>query len=163
REFLLKDFDAFLAGHGVDVASIAEWPRFRTVLSKVLNVFNMRQWRPSSEELQLVLSTTDILRTRIAALQGDEAAFWRQHFKNIEVFTELRSKWDPKNLEVTAPDINTRDAAMADNLIWLARDVYPQRKIIVWAATFHNLRNPQLVDSGTFELPFADLTPMGHH
>lgn len=162
-EFLLKDLGAFLASHGVDAGSIAEWSRFRTVLSKVLNVFNLRQWRPSNDDLQLVLSTTAALRTRIAPLNGDEAAFWRQHLKNIEVYAELRSRWDPNELTVTLDDINLRDAAMADNLIWLARDVYPRRKIIVWAATFHNLRNPQLIESSTSEGSPADLTTMGHH
>jgi pimeloyl-ACP methyl ester carboxylesterase len=30
---------------------------------------------------------------------------------------------------------------MGKNLVWLAHDVYPKRKIIVWAAAFHLMRN----------------------
>lgn len=34
-----------------------------------------------------------------------------------------------------------RDRIMADNLIWLLDELYPDKKVIVWAATAHFLRN----------------------
>lgn len=34
-----------------------------------------------------------------------------------------------------------RDRIMADNLVWLLEDLYPGKKVIVWAATAHFLRN----------------------
>ena len=56
--------------------------------------------------------------------------------------------------------MNIRDAQMADNLLWLARERYPGRRIIVWAATSHASRNRQSIQP-----PIADagMVPMGHH
>lgn len=45
-----------------------------------------------------------------------------------------------------AVDNNLRDRRMAENLIWLANDRYMGRRIIVWAASFHALREPSAID-----------------
>jgi erythromycin esterase len=41
---------------------------------------------------------------------------------------------------------------MGDNFVWLARERYPQRKIIVWAATFHTIRNLYKMDESVKDL-----------
>src|SRR6185295_12911426 len=42
---------------------------------------------------------------------------------------------------LAAPDISgysaRRDEGMADAVTWLARDLYPERKILVWAHNYH--------------------------
>jgi len=160
-DFLMNDLVAFLAAHSIDTASIADWPRFRTVLEeKIMDVWNVEK-KPSAEEHRLVLTTLDALIARIATIDGYEARFWRQVFKGVKVYAQDRFEYSTDQ-EPSILDNNPRDAAMADNLIWLARDVYPRRKIIVWAATFHNMRNPQAIDSETPDLPFGELTTMGH-
>ena len=45
-------------------------------------------------------------------------------------------------------DNNLRDRRMAENLIWLANDRYKSRRVIVWAASFHALRDPSAIDLG---------------
>lgn len=67
------------------------------------------------------------------------------------------------NADFAKPDpavMNIRDAQMADNLLWLARDRYAGRKIIVWAASSHATRHRQSIQQ-----PIADpnMVPMGHH
>lgn len=58
--------------------------------------------------------------------------------------------------------VNRRDAQMAENLIWLADEHYKGRKIIVWAATFHIIRNaPKLVPVKGKPI-YTNVTPMGH-
>jgi erythromycin esterase len=39
--------------------------------------------------------------------------------------------------------MNQRDAAMAENVVWLANERYKGRKIIIWAHNFHTLRHPE--------------------
>lgn len=41
---------------------------------------------------------------------------------------------------------NARDKQMAKNFLWLAKEKYPKRKIIVWAASFHTCRSPKDID-----------------
>lgn len=69
--------------------------------------------------------------------------------------------WWEADLAHPVPAVmNIRDAQMAENLLWLARERYAGRKIIVWAATSHASRNRQAIRP-----PIADagMIPMGHH
>jgi erythromycin esterase len=55
-----------------------------------------------------------------------------------------------------------RDAAMGENLTWLVTEYYSGRKVIVWAASMHNMYDApkaQLVD-GAFS--YKDTITMGH-
>jgi len=156
RDSLFDDLSAFLAAQGVDTASVGDWPRFCAVLDKIADQSTHSQWKPSQEERDLVLSTIDALAGCIASAQGAETAFWRQLFKSTKAQTELRFGADPESSG------NVRDAAMADNLIWLAREAFPRRKIIVWAATSHNIRNPHLIEIGNPDPSYATRTTMGH-
>jgi len=56
---------------------------------------------------------------------------------------------------------NGRDAAMAENLIWLANERYKGRKLIVWAASFHLVRNPTTIDTSLAGLNYEGLVTMG--
>ena len=57
---------------------------------------------------------------------------------------------------------NDRDLQMAENLFWLASE-YPDKKIIVWAASRHNARNAHLIlpQNRRIEKPIE--TSLGHH
>jgi erythromycin esterase len=39
-----------------------------------------------------------------------------------------------------------RDAMMAKNFLWLLKERYPKRKVMVWAASFHTMRNQKMID-----------------
>lgn len=43
---------------------------------------------------------------------------------------------------------NERDRQMADNLIWLAEQCYPQEKLVCWAATRHLMHGSRLIKRG---------------
>ena len=42
---------------------------------------------------------------------------------------------------------NARDRQMARNFLWLAKEKYPKRKVVVWAASYHTARNLRGVDT----------------
>ncbi len=60
---------------------------------------------------------------------------------------------------------NAREPAMADSLIWLANEFYPDRKMIVWAASSHLSSNERLISfptpDGGFVTPINPWLPMG--
>lgn len=96
-------------------------------------------------------------------LPAAELAFWRQFAASIAAQAELR--WLnslAKDGDRRSP--NMRDRQMAKNLIWLAQEAYPKRKIIVWASSFHLMRNPstlRLPDKEAAEF-FRDVVTMGN-
>lgn len=68
--------------------------------------------------------------------------FWKQFLKSVAAYAEGQRFLNSRTMEDGKAYTNVRDPQMADNLVWLARSAYPQRKIIVWAASMHIARNP---------------------
>ncbi len=62
---------------------------------------------------------------------ADAASFLRARIAFIEANNDT-TRIEPEIL-------NDRDRRMGDNLVFLANEVYPDRKLIVWAATFHGV------------------------
>jgi len=97
----------------------------------------------------------------VAAIEARERAYWIQLTKSLEAQIEgVHARTDRKSL--AAEDNNIRDRAMAENLIWLAEQHYPERKIIVWAATFHLMRNAPLLKPVKGPVDYERTVPMGH-
>jgi erythromycin esterase len=99
-----------------------------------------------------------------AGLPAAELAFWRQLAASTTAQAELH--WfaeRPGKIDYIG-QTNLRDPQMARNLLWLAREAYPRRKIIVWAASLHLMRNPATVRP-LKKLPadyYRDVVTMGH-
>jgi erythromycin esterase len=84
-----------------------------------------------------------------------EAAFWRQTVGGVRALAEFFWKIDPN--AIVAAVANQRDSVMADNLLWLAQQK-PERKIVVWAATSHLVRNRQSIENDAA----PKMIPAGH-
>ncbi len=70
--------------------------------------------------------------------------FYVRCLQNLEVFEALMRKLSEISASggsMKSSDNNIRDQRMGENIIWLAKQRYPDRKIIVWAASSHNSRN----------------------
>jgi erythromycin esterase len=77
----------------------------------------------------------------VSAMPDERARQWAQIMRSLACHTRfvLRHK-----------DIGScnRDEQMAKNLLWLANERYPDRKIIVWSATSHAARMAEIPPSG---------------
>lgn len=100
------------------------------------------------------------------ALPADELAFWRQFLDSTNVYSDVLHAIRNKPTSMERNHINLRDEQMAKNLIWLAQNVYPKRKIIVWAHAFHLLRNQEtvamIIDQGKTAYPYPKIHTMGN-
>lgn len=112
-------------------------------------------YKPPEKELQAGLLALERIR---AALKSSREALVRKHGEAETAFFERclgnwaaresfeRSKSDPSlGIHLSG---NLRDAAMAENLRWLAEVRHPGKKIVCWAATFHLARGLQGVEMG---------------
>ncbi|NUO82269.1 erythromycin esterase family protein [candidate division KSB1 bacterium] len=90
------------------------------------------------------------------------AMHWLQLLRSTE--TLLRFLW---NADFSKPDpkiMNLRDQQMGENLLWLARAHFPNKKIIVWAATSHSSRNRQNIRSREGgKIGESEMIPMGDY
>lgn len=155
HDHMMDDLASFLADNKIDYKLIPHWRRFRHLMDRITEKSNDGSWKPSADDQKLMLATYDMLAEQLATAESDKADFWRQVIKSTKAMLEVLFRTaDVKNPK--PEELNARDAAMADNLVWLARHAYPQRKIIVWAASYHNARNYK-ADAQ------SPLVPMGEH
>ncbi len=85
-----------------------------------------------------------------------DVALVQRALENFRQWEEARAK--PKRGEWHA--VNARDARMADNLLWLAGERYPQAKILGWGATMHFMHGVKGIREGG-KRPYRGCRPMG--
>jgi uncharacterized protein (TIGR03067 family) len=78
------------------------------------------------------------------ALPAGELAFWRQLLESSLAMADVEAAYKA-GIRTEGNYMMRRDEQMARNLVWLAHVAYPKRKIMVWAAAFHLMRNPETV------------------
>ncbi|KAA3644661.1 MAG: hypothetical protein DWQ07_14695 [Chloroflexi bacterium] len=171
--YLIEDLEVFLNARDVGLPEEDQWANFVLALNNFAR-FNYQRGLvpiPDVDEQAGFHNIVQALHNSIIVskdVNDREADFWLQVLDSIEAYAELA--WQFNSLDhadpTVLPDTNKlqiRDRQMGENLVWLANDYYADRKIIVWAATFHNVRNLGLIDTGDPELQamYDELSVMG--
>ena len=104
-------------------------------------------YAPPKKDLDAALAAWKRVR---AAFDEHRAAITEKHGEeSTELYSRVLDNWSRNEaFERSKTDdsmgkhgsTNLRDGAMSDNLIWLAKTRYPDKKIITWGATFHLAR-----------------------
>ena len=129
---------------------------FRAVLPGVIDALTspdevLESVTDASERSLLVRTLTNVLATH----------------KQIDLMMKGQRATDPEEQQALMLEgAMQREPAMADSLLWLARERYPDRRIIVWAASSHMTYNPSAVEmarpDGTWEFDEGTWVPAGH-
>jgi erythromycin esterase len=144
QEYLLKDLVSFLRSRGLDYEAIAPGSPAHEILQGVMEgaFWGDDAEVPSRMEERATRETLLSIRRRLDGEEGDpEARFWDRVLQNAANQTASALGY----LRDEPFDSNWRDRRMAENLIWLARE-HPDKKIVVWAANPHLMRNYHLID-----------------
>lgn len=152
-DHLLKDLDGFLTGAGLPPDAEAAASRVKRVLELVFKDpgfiakgSEFQKVKPEDQAAALAAHRElgETLKSLPSSGESEalERNFWIQLLKSSAAFLELSWRIDPLAMDPQTRDwaINIRDRQMADNFIWLAKRAYRDRKIIVWAATGHIIR-----------------------
>lgn len=147
----LADLAAYLSRIGVSTSQLAPGERVRDVLRNVIGYRYFQQDPPDESVREHVLG---VLRAWEEAARRDpsvDGTFWARALWNARTYAAnvfdratLRGGADP-SAEEEERVYGLRDRVMGRNLAWLAEELYPDRKLIVWAATGHLLRNPERI------------------
>ena len=142
RELLIPDLEDFLDRNGSTAIKSESWAQFKRVLRKLIQG-DYYHSIPTENEKEFLTEVLGSLQTEMDTFTDKEddptTLFWIQLLRSIEM--QAASVWsaDPENPGLQGMQL--RDLQMGRNLIWLANKCYPDRKIIVWAATYHIMRN----------------------
>ena len=119
--------------------------------------------KEGDEHRQFLKDLKDLRVTLLAAddkgPDAQDRVFWIQQLKSMIAYAEYTLN---KQKGDSMASVKKRDAQMADNLVWLANKYYANRKIIVWAASFHIARNLSEIEVPGGSINYEGLVQMGH-
>lgn len=87
-----------------------------------------------------------------------ELGFYRQVLRNFKAYINQKIVY-PIDIWLAG---EIRDTAGGETLMFLADEYYSGEKIIVWAASYHTMRNPHLVEPTDDESRYEKAVTMGH-
>ena len=141
QEYLLKDLSRV-----ADAVGLRGDELVKSISSPLTNLIEGRYEMselPTAEERTALIETFATLEKELRR-KGESVTdrdFWLQWLAGIDDFAEVSWRTDWKNPLMENPtDFGIRDRIMGENLIWLARGQFPDRKIIVWLHSFHGAR-----------------------
>ncbi|RPJ83556.1 MAG: hypothetical protein EHM13_07155 [Acidobacteria bacterium] len=108
-----------------------------------------RDIRLVAEKWRALLALFDAARAKLErAHPRTEVVFMRRTVDAALVSLEGLARLREAEGQFRAADNNLRDQWMGETLVWLANERYKGRRIIVWAASFHTLREPRAIKLG---------------
>src|SRR5205814_7455552 len=137
------------------MAAGEEWDR----VVRVIGSLPKSTWELGTEPMPSAGEQAAFARTIERWRSVIPSSFWRQFLTSLRVFAEETWRSDIRDLAANPAVFVMRDRQMGKNLIWLAKERYPKRKIIVWAATFHNARALGTIETRDRTLPNLDASP----
>lgn len=167
KDFYIDDLKEFLSIKGIETLSLEDTSIFKTILQNMIeSSYNIGNQSPIDSISKIIfLSTLKNIREKLELKNNTHydknTAFWIQNLKSLEGQAPVNWFTPGSNRKVLEKSI--RDIQMGKNLIWLSREYYPNRKIIVWAATFHIIHNPNLINTRTESYSYENTITMGHH
>lgn len=156
--YFTNDLAAFLEERGIGSRLVEPESPERAVLrdlSQVLSRYGVAP-RPDTAAVRAFMAAVDKALAAVSTMSDSRGRQWAQNLRNVACYA--RFVWP----ELGIGSCN-RDQQMAENLLWLANDRYPGRKIIVWAATLHTARIPKLSLFGIPDRWGGNAPSMGHY
>jgi erythromycin esterase len=160
-KYLLQDFDKLKL---LDPDS-TEHKQFEKLLVSLEPEYqNNADNKPDSLSLNSYILLIDNILARLDSEKVQNASsgeilnkdFWRHVLSGLKIaYRSIFNMKNSVNSDQGNPTSNRRDSQMADNLMWLLTNKYPGKKIIVWAANFHIMRNYSNID---FPEPMSYIT-----
>jgi len=100
--------------------------------------------QPGQQQQALFLQAINETVVRLESLTEMEGRFWAEALRGLGCFVRDQAGFG----EGAEPDC-FRDYQMGKHLLWLINERYSDRKIIVWAATAHIMRDPEYMHAGS--------------
>lgn len=159
RSFFAR-VDPLLAGDRAAVGDVAPLDWLLAQLRAETPGGSVEEVQAARDAVAKLIAALDQRRTEFERTYSRrEIALTRRALENLLAFDEVRRQRPSGPRDPSAT--NLRDRGMAENLAWLADEYYPDRKIIVWAASFHLMRNAAAIDVIDGRLSYATTVPMG--
>jgi erythromycin esterase len=156
--YFVEDLAGFLSDRGLGGPLLDPDSPERGVLqalAQVLYRYGLAP-RPDSSTAQAFLQAIEKSLVAASAMPDEQARQWTQALRSLS----CHWRWVLRQPDIASCD---RDRQMAENVVWLANERYPDHKIIVWTATAHAVRVPRMSDVGVPDRDGGSEPSMGQH
>lgn len=134
--YLKKDLDS-------NIISIHEQARFLSILNILFNQ-EYRDSTNTSLDKKFFFKTCKSLKYQYQMSRGKETKWKVRFIHNLEVFA--KNAWTREFGDLNSPDrFFHREKGMADNIIWLAKEIFPNQKILIHLHNGHMAKNTDLL------------------
>lgn len=133
----------------LELTAIDDYMVFKLLLEDLLQ--QEYGQRVSAFERERFFAVLRTLLLRLADKQDYDVSLWCQELRNLGF--AAHNAWG----------FERRDEGMASNLLWLVRERYPDRKLIVWAHNYHIAKSSRLVmdQASPLDIPHPHDTLLG--
>jgi erythromycin esterase len=164
HEFFVEDLTALLVSINSPIVQDTSWSIVAGLLQALVDHV-WREQKPTVQEKALFDSTLARIQREVeenlSVTADSNMAFWSQLMESTAAQAQIDWRFDPAEGDTREQGV-ARDRQMGDNFIWLARNKYPDRKILVWAATYHVVRNIEDIEFPISPGSYDGSLTMGH-
>jgi len=141
RENLVPELDNLLKTLNIPFVKSNEYQRFISLLP-VITAYDPKALLKESKKSQKFLFTSlDIVKTQLLEIRNPDLEFWIQVIRSIRADGENLLTVNDNSLTAD----NVRDTQMGNNLLWLVKNKFPNKKIIVWLHSQHAAKNMNII------------------
>ncbi len=149
---LLPDLRRFLRERDIPSPLLDDHSSPTRVLAGIIDRRFARELEtlPGATEQAEAVATLRATAEEVASRSADrDGLFWAQVLRStaVQIDLSLESLRGASDAQYGSG----RDRQMSENLLWLANTRYRGRKIVVWAHTFHSMRNPRETSHGRLQ------------
>lgn len=159
----LSDLEAFFNRARLESLPAEGWALFEEALDpQKLRSMTEEKRSAHKKNMEFLLRLIMDSRAELSPYHASaEIDLWQKALNGYRVYFGMIEKLI-SGKERSVLDNNVRDAVMAQNLLWLVEEAFPHEKIIVWAATMHNMRRIDQVQTNKPSLSYEGIVTMGH-
>lgn len=147
-KFYISDLEKILNETEYIKSNQADWNIYKKLVQGAADKFDKQLTKFDEKERDLLYrASRDISKVLVSANQN----YWAQTvLTNTDILIEY-SKISLKDMvaanEKAEKLNNNRDSLMAENTKWLLENKYKGKKVIIWAASYHITKQPELIST----------------
>lgn len=159
----VTDLELEMEKIGFKYENQAEWTQFKFIIQNVAKKFDKQIVSLSQEEKRLLNKVAGEL---VTVFSEKNNGYWAQLIKTntaiiIEYANVTLKDMISGNEKSKILDSN-RDSIMAENARWLLENKYKDKKIIIWAASYHIIKTPEILSTQTDKNSFSNKKILGN-
>jgi hypothetical protein len=135
KQNLMNDLDSIIEVANIPFSKSINYFKFQKTLQHIL--LNEYDSEIDTSDQFLLYKCLDTIQVQFQMTDFNSKEFWIQEIKNLSQMIKNSLSYDI-NKSVFS---NIRDRQMAENLLWLSNNKFKNEKIIIWAASFHIVKD----------------------